>query len=66
MTEISGSIIDQSRLLGLIQHIAGLGLSLRSITPLDTEDAEAAAHHHRPNPPAGVADTHSGANAKGP
>jgi len=65
MTEITGSIIDQSHLQGLIQRIAGLGLSLRSITPLETENAEAAAHNHRPNPPAGVGDTNPGANAKG-
>lgn len=49
LTEIAGSVIDQSHLLGLIERIAGLGLRLRSITPLDTENAESAARHHRTN-----------------
>jgi hypothetical protein len=44
MTEITGSIIDESHLEGLIERIASLGLRLRSVTPLDTEHAEAAAH----------------------
>ena len=49
ITEITGSIIDQSQLQGLLERIAGLGLKLRSLTPLDTENAEAAAHNHRAN-----------------
>jgi hypothetical protein len=44
ITEITGSIIDSSHLQGLLERIAGLGLKLRSVTPLDTENAEAAAH----------------------
>jgi hypothetical protein len=40
MTEITGSIVDQSHLHGLLERIAGLGLALRSITPLDSH-----AHH---------------------
>jgi hypothetical protein len=48
LTEITGSIIDQSHLQGLIARIAGLGLTLRSITPLDTEN-EAAVRSHRAN-----------------
>ena len=63
-TEITGPIIDQSHLQGLLQRIAGLGLTLRSLTPLDTETAEADA---RPHPqPAGVTDEGPGTNSKGP
>jgi hypothetical protein len=47
MTEIAGSIIDQSHLQGLIERVASLGLTLRSITPLDTENRETAARNHR-------------------
>jgi hypothetical protein len=39
-TEITGSIIDQSHLQGLFDRIAGLGLALRSVTPVDTEAAQ--------------------------
>jgi hypothetical protein len=46
LTEITGSIIDQSQLQGLIERIASLGLRLRSITPRDPENAEAATHNH--------------------
>jgi hypothetical protein len=49
MTEITGSVIDQSHLHGLLERIAGLGLRLRSLTPLDTENADVAAHNHRAN-----------------
>jgi len=49
MTEITGSIIDQSHLQGLLERIATLGLRLRSLTPLDTGNREAAAHNHRAN-----------------
>jgi hypothetical protein len=49
VTEITGSIIDQSHLHGLLERIAGLGLTLRSVTPLDTETAEVAAHNHQRN-----------------
>ncbi len=43
MTEITGGIIDPSHLQGLLERIAGLGLTLHSVTPLDTENGEAAA-----------------------
>ena len=63
-TEISGPIIDQSHLHGLLDRIAGLGLTLHSLNPLETDNAE-------PNPqphtqPAGVDDHHSGTPSKGP
>jgi hypothetical protein len=49
MTEITGSIIDESHLEGLIERIASLGLRLRSVTPLDTEHAEADPHNQPAN-----------------
>ena len=51
-TDITGPIIDQSHLLGLIERIASLGLTLHSLNPLETENAGTDA---RPHPqPAGV------------
>ena len=35
MTELTGSIIDPAHLQGLLERIAGLGLTLYSVTPLD-------------------------------
>jgi hypothetical protein len=49
MTEITGPVIDQSHLQGLLGRIGGLGLRLRTVTQLDNENAEAAAHNHRAN-----------------
>ena len=49
MTEITGLVTDQSHLQGLIERIAGLGIRLSSITPLDTENAEGAAPNQRTN-----------------
>lgn len=49
MTEITGSIIDQSHLHGLLERIASLGLTLRSLTTLDTANGESLAHHERAN-----------------
>ena len=43
MTEITGEIIDPSHLQGLLDRIGGLGLTLHSVTPLDTEKGEASA-----------------------
>jgi hypothetical protein len=39
-------IIDPSHLQGLLERIAGLGLTLHSVTPLETENAEADARTH--------------------
>jgi hypothetical protein len=48
-TEIMGPIIDQSQLQGLLQRIASLGLKLRSLTPVESENAEADAQPHKPS-----------------
>jgi hypothetical protein len=42
ITEISGPVVDQSQLQGLIERIGALGLRLRSVAPVDSEGAEAA------------------------
>ena len=42
ITEITGEIIDPSHLHGVLERIAGLGLTLQSVTPLDIENGEAA------------------------
>ena len=44
-TEITGAIIDQSHLQGLLDRISGLGLTLYSVTPLDNEMGESGAHY---------------------
>jgi hypothetical protein len=48
-TDITGPIIDQSQLHGLLDRIASLGLTLRSLTPLEAENHEAAAPNHQAN-----------------
>ena len=40
ITEITGEIIDPAHLQGLLERIAGLGLTLQSLNPLDTENGE--------------------------
>ena len=59
-TEMTGPIVDPSHLHGLLDRIAGLGLTVHSLTPLDAEDAPTHTH------PAGVNDHDPGANSKGP
>ena len=63
-TEITGPIIDSSRLQGLLERIAGLGLTLRSLNPLETKQAQADAPPH-PRP-AGVAHHDARANSRRP
>ena len=63
-TDITGSIVDPSHLHGLLDRIAGLGLTVHSLTPLDSEDAEADGPRHTQR--AGVGDHDPGANSKGP
>lgn len=63
-TDITGPIIDQSHLHGLIARIASLGLRLRSLTPLETENAQTDAQPH--TQPAGINHHNPGANSKGP
>jgi hypothetical protein len=36
-TEITGPVVDQSQLHGLLGRIADLGLTLRSVTPLNPD-----------------------------
>lgn len=45
-TDITGPIIDQSHLDGLLARIASLGLTLHSLTPLQTENAQTDAQPH--------------------
>ena len=63
-TDITGTIIDQSHLQGLLERIASLGLTLHSLTPLDNDNAEAEPQPH--TQPAGVNDHDPGTNSKGP
>ena len=63
-TEISGPIIDPSHLQGLLERIAGLGLTVHSLTPLEAEDPQADAPP--PSRPAGVGHHGAGADSKGP
>ena len=63
-TDITGAIIDQSHLQGLIARIASLGLSLHSLAPLETENAQTDARPHLQ--PAGIDYHNRGANSKGP
>jgi hypothetical protein len=63
-TEITGAIIDQAHLQALLGRIGSLGLSLRSVTPMETENAVAVPRAHVQ--PAGVRDDDPGAPRKGP
>jgi hypothetical protein len=63
-TDITGLIIDQSHLQGLLERIASLGLKLYSLTPLETHDAQPDAQSH--TQPAGINLHNPGANLKGP
>jgi hypothetical protein len=63
-TDITGRIIDQAHLHGLIERIASLGLALHSLTPLDSDNAQTDAQPH--TQPAGIDYDGPGANSKGP
>jgi hypothetical protein len=39
-TKITGAIIDQSHLQGLLERVSSLGLTLYSVTPLDNGNGE--------------------------
>jgi len=39
-TEISGPIIDRSHLQGILDRIAGLGLTLKSVNAVDSRPSE--------------------------
>jgi hypothetical protein len=40
-TDITGPIIDQSHLMGLLERIASLGLALTSLTPIEAKNVPA-------------------------
>ena len=63
-TAITGPIIDQSHLHGLLARIASLGLTLHSLTPLQADNAQTDAQPH--TQPAGIDNHNPGANSKGP
>jgi len=63
-TDITGPIIDQSHLHGLLDRIASLGLTLHSLTPLETENAPTGARPHIH--PAAIDYHNPGANSNGP
>jgi hypothetical protein len=54
MTEITGAVIDQSHLQGLLERIGGLGLRLRSVTVVDAEN-DSQPHMPMPGPRHGPA-----------
>ena len=45
LTEITGPVIDSAHLQGLLERVASLGLTLRSVTPQDTEESDGTAHN---------------------
>ena len=59
-TDITGPIIDQSHLHGLLARIASLGLTLHSLTPIETKNAQSDAQPH--TQPAGIDYPKPGAN----
>jgi hypothetical protein len=62
-TDITGPIIDQSHLMGLLERIASLGLALTSLTPIETKNVPV---DQQPNTqPAGVFNHNTG-NSDGP
>ena len=63
-TDITGPIIDQSHLQGLLERIASLGLTLHSLTPMETENAEPGAQPYVQR--AGAIDHDPGTTSKGP
>jgi hypothetical protein len=62
-TEITGTIIDPSHLQGLLERVASLGLTLHSLTPLETENGES---HAQPHPQQAGVNYDPGAKSKGP
>jgi hypothetical protein len=63
-TEITGPIIDDAHLQGLLERIAGLGLRLYSVNPLGIGDRES--EPPTPAPPAAVKYYRPGITSQGP
>jgi hypothetical protein len=53
-TEITGPIIDPSHLQGLLERVASLGLTVQSLTRLETANGESDPQLHTPT--AGITD----------
>ena len=62
-THVTGPISDQSHLHGLMERLAGLGLTLHSLTPPETDNADADAQPD--TQPAGGSDPNPGTHSKG-
>jgi hypothetical protein len=54
ITEITGAITDRSHLQGLLERIAGLGLTLHSVVPVEDQDPDAANHNRGYDPMAAL------------
>lgn len=63
-TEITGPIIDDAHLHGLLARIAALGLRLSSLNPLETENTQSDAPTHAQ--PAAINDHHPATNSNRP
>lgn len=61
-TEITGPIIDDAHLHGLLERIAGLGLRLHSVNPLETNNTHSSAPTH--TQPARASHHHPGTNSR--
>ena len=48
-TSLTGEVIDQAQLQGLLARVADLGLSLRSVAPVNPEPAIATSVGDRPD-----------------
>ena len=65
-TEITGTMIDSSHLHGVLERVASLGLTLRSLNPVEAQNGTSEAQPHRTNrelrpKPAGAPDGSLGA-----
>jgi len=63
-TELVGTVIDPSHLHAVLERIAGLGLTLHSLTAIEPETLELDASPHPQT--AGTENTDPGTDSKGP